>query len=429
MRRITISGIAVSGIAVSGLVALAAVLGSGAGPAAAVTRPAAVTQLAAAARAASVAAPAAGGSLTEIFPKISCVSAADCLGIEGSTGTTTVTSIARWNGSAWKRARVTLPKGTRSLDLTGVSCKGAKSCLVVGDYYMSTSSSALGHALALMYNGTSLRPTPRVPLPAAATDVTLGGVSCTTSSHCVAFGTAAGNSAAFGTTGMVTLIETWNGAKWTLHTVASPAKAAVEFSGISCVTSVYCVLAGEYFSSTGTETLYLRSWNGKKLTVMKPASLGSSKGLPIVGSVSCATLSNCGVAGIMDGSSTGTVSGFAEVWNGKTWRAATLAWPAATAESFLLGISCFGAHTCDAVGLAGSATTPSAVAEAYNGTSWALQPVPAPATGRVSILSSVSCLSAAKCVAVGETGLASAATPATMTGVWNGTSWTFDPGF
>jgi len=132
-------------------------------------------------------------------------------------------------------------------------------------------------------------------------------------------------------------------------------------------------------------------------------------------------------------SSTGTLTAFTEIWNGKTWRTAKVAWSAATTESFLIGTSCFGAHSCDAVGLTGTGPTTNAdgdpAAASYNGTSWALQTVPVPAKGRTTVLTDVKCLSAVKCVAVGETGLTSASHGATMTGVWNGKTWKFDPGF
>jgi hypothetical protein len=122
---------------------------------------------------------------------------------------------------------------------------------------------------------------------------------------------------------------------------------------------------------------------------------------------------------------------FTEVWNGKTWRTATVPWPTGTADSWLMGVSCFGAHSCDAVGLTSSGTAANSDGEpataSYNGTSWALQTVPVPAKGRTTALTDVKCLSAVKCVAVGETGLSTASSPATMTGVWNGKAWRFDP--
>jgi hypothetical protein len=164
---------------------------------------------------------------------------------------------------------------------------------------------------------------------------------------------------------------------------------------------------------------------------MKPVAVGGSKNFPLLSALSCATSSNCAVTGYLApaGSSASSFSAFTEVWNGKAWRIAAVPWPTGIGNSYPLGVSCFGAHACTAVGLSGSATAPDATAASYDGTSRTPQPVPAPAKGRAAIFSDVSCLSAASCVAVGETGLASAAGGTVMTGVWNGTAWKLNPGF
>ena len=116
---------------------------------------------------------------------------------------------------------------------------------MAGDYATSTSDTAASHALALIYNGTSLKPTPAVPLPPGTMDASLSGVSCVTMSYCVAIGEADGDSAAFGENGELALLETWNGAKWTLHTVAEASGSTVsEPTEVSCATPAFCVVAG-----------------------------------------------------------------------------------------------------------------------------------------------------------------------------------------
>ena len=145
-------------------------------------------------------------------------------------GAATPTRVARWNGSTWKGVGVTLPAGAKSADVTSVSCRAANSCLVVGDYYKSTSATAPDFPLALDYNGTSVRPTSAVPVPKGLSGVTLDAVSCTSSAHCVAVGSANGDSPAGRLE--VALIETWNGAKWTLHNVTvSPTSSSVPAGG------------------------------------------------------------------------------------------------------------------------------------------------------------------------------------------------------
>jgi hypothetical protein len=430
-------------IAISGLVALAAVLGGVAVPATAMAQPASgVRPLSAVtARAAeSARAAAAEGAVFGGVPRISCVLTSDCLAIEGTSklsdeGTAVPTRVARWNGSSWKGLGVALPTGAKSADLNAISCKGAKSCLVVGDYYKGTSSSSPDYPLTLIYNGTSLRPTPAVPLPKGATDISLTSVSCATTTHCVAI--AVSEPTGINESGPVTLIETWNGAKWTLHTVTSSAKSQVDPSVVACPTTSMCVLSGELTSLSGQNFsfgVYLGSWNGKTLTRMKAPTVGGSNNLPTPSFLSCASRTNCGVTGVMFGNlsgSTPSFTSFTEVWNGKTWQTAKTTWPKG-AQDLLLGLSCYGANSCEGVGAGAASATASsgyAVAVSYKGTTGTVQAVPAPSKGHSNTFADVSCLPWGTCVAAGETGKTTATTPATMTGLWNGKSWKLDPGF
>ena len=430
-------------IAISGLVALAAVLGGVAVPATAVAQDTTMAQPTAAVRPNTALTPqAAVGDGLSSGPLVSCTLTTDCLGVDGSSsvstgGTGTPNRVARWNGSSWKGVGMALPKGTRSDDLLGVSCRGAKSCLVVGDYYTSTSAQAENHALALSYNGTSLRPTPPVPLPKGTTAAELAGVSCATATHCVAFGVADGNAKEFGDSGALNILETWNGARWTLHAVTTAAGVMLDFSGITCPTSAFCVVAGTREgegineSSSPPSPLYLASWNGVKLTTMKPAAPGGSSVFAEFYGVSCGTPSNCAAVGNSAGTSATSLTSFTDSWNGKTWRLATVAWPKGTAESVLLDVSCYAARSCEAVGLtaANSAATQfDAAAVSFNGTAGTLQATPAPPKGYSSVFGALSCLPWGSCVAIGAIGKPTAKSAALTTGVWNGKAWKLDPG-
>jgi hypothetical protein len=425
-------------IAISGLVALAAVLGGVAVPAAARAEPASgVRPTIFGVRPAISARPADDGPITTGSPIISCVLATDCLGAEASSSLTDggpgiSTRVERWNGSSWKRLVVTMPAGVRSVDLNGISCRGAKSCLVVGDYYTSTSESAPDYPLALIYNGTSLKPTPAVPTPKGLDGVTLDGVSCATATHCVAVGTANGYTKSARADLEVAMIETWDGAKWTLHNVtASSASSMLQVAGISCATGSFCVLDGDSFtvsSNSATIGTWLAAWNGKNLTRMK------STVAMMPTAVSCATVSNCAVTGInpdIASNAAATTTSSTEIWNGNVWRPATVTWPKGTGESMTFGLSCYAAHSCEMVGLDGPAAENSedAVAVSFTGTASRRQVVPAPAKGDSTVLTGVSCLPSGTCVAVGETGKTNSSSSSVMTGVWNGRPWRLDRGF
>jgi hypothetical protein len=235
------------------------------------------------------------------------------------------------------------------------------------------------------------------------------------------------------------IIETWNGAKWTLHTPAGliGKTTLLQPTIVSCATSTFCVLAGQainFNSDSAPVTLYLGSWNGKKLTTMKPVTFSGKVDLSPPTGLACATSSNCAVTGSeTNGANSGAseVTAFTEIWNGRTWRLGTVTWPKGDSDS-LQGVSCYDAHACEAVGVdgRGGETSPvDAAAVAFNGTTGTLQAVRTPSKGHADLLAAVSCLPWGDCVAIGETGKTTATTPALMTGVWNGKAWKLDPGF
>jgi hypothetical protein len=409
-------------IALSGLVALAAVLGVVAVPAAA------------SAQSTAGAAAAATDSIQARQPMLSCATATNCLGFGGvsiiSNAVPVPARVARWNGSTWKGVGLTLPKGDRYAELTGVSCRAANSCVVVGLGDKSANAGG-GQALALAYNGTSLRPL-AVPLPKATTASILQGVSCATARDCVAVGIAGGRTAAFGKEGIVTIVETWNGSRWSERTLSAPGKALL-LSNVSCSPARYCMLAGDAVNANYDLSLYLASWNGKKIAAMKPPALDATYLESSMG-LSCASRSSCALVGTVQHLGSGFTTAVAEIWNGATWRPASVRWPQGTLSSELLGVSCYAAGRCVAAGdfapAAGASfdDTDYATAVSIDGAAGALQPVPVAASSSYSALSGVSCPTARSCVAIGVAQSASGAW-ALISKTWNGRAWKFGPGF
>jgi hypothetical protein len=351
----------------SGLVALAALFGS-AMPAAAASPPSSASP---------GASPVAVGLV--LAGKVSCGSAKTCLavGVTLSANSASAT-VEAWNGTAWKSVSVHAPKGASFVGLSGVSCQSPTYCLVTGEYVISGQHGG-PRPFALTWNGTSMRPTPAPPLPKGVTNGMLGGVSCVAVTSCVAVGTSFGNS-------LDAFVETWHGAKWTLHTIPpSKGSAFLQVNGVSCLSLTRCVVAGETVSGTTASTgVLLAWWNGKTLTPKKvPLPAGASN--PIIADVSCASLANCAAVGdeINVSPSGSTVTGFAftEVWNGTAWKVTKIARPKGISASFLFGVSCPAAHHCVAAGGAGSGNVGHATAMSWNGRAWTTQHVPAPAKG------------------------------------------------
>jgi hypothetical protein len=112
----------------------------------------------------------------------------------------------------------------------------------------------------------------------------------------------------------------------------------------------------------------------------------------------------------------------AEHWNGSTWAIQSTPSPAGSGDTALESVSCPALDDCIAVGFAQPAGSTRALAERWNGTSWAIQTVPNPAGASLARFASVSCVSTTACTAVGVE--ATGSDNGGLVERWNGTSWT-----
>jgi hypothetical protein len=117
----------------------------------------------------------------------------------------------------------------------------------------------------------------------------------------------------------------------------------------------------------------------------------------------------------------------AEGWDGTSWALRPSPNPTGAADSDLSGISCTSATACTSVGNyingAGARVT---LAERWNGTDWTIQPAPNPTGAAASHLSGISCTSPTACTAVGYY-VDGNEVQATLAERWNGTSWAIQP--
>jgi DNA-binding XRE family transcriptional regulator len=128
------------------------------------------------------------------------------------------------------------------------------------------------------------------PNPSSSFDI-LDGVSCASSSGCIAVGRqgAAGASTH-------TLAEKWDGTAWKAVSTLNPSKRFDELLGVSCFSPANCAAVGE---QGGTATL-TESWNG--LSWNAPATPDPSPVEDILSGVSCPNASTCQAAGSYDAS-------------------------------------------------------------------------------------------------------------------------------
>jgi hypothetical protein len=304
-----------------------------------------------------------------------------------------------WNGTSWTLQAPVQPAGATPNSFSGVSCVSAKDCEAAGSYYNAAAKQV---SLAEAWNGTSWK-IQATPNPAKGSAITLTGVSCVSASFCEASGSNHNGSAAFA--------EKWNGTAWQLQ--SAPGKGAL--AAVSCVSASFCEAVGTMATQSGTGPL-AETWNGTAWSTQAlPAPAGAS--LSAATGVSCTSVDLCEAVGTYNDN-----TAFAATWNGSSWTLQTVPSPAGASTTVLDGVSCAAAGACEAIGYQASSSGSGPLAEAWNGTAWAAQATPLPASAVAGSLAGVSCTSVGACTAAGYYFNASG-TELTLAEVWNGTSW------
>jgi hypothetical protein len=273
----------------------------------------------------------------------------------------------------------------------GVTCPRATSCWAVGD----ETASGVTRTLIEHWNGAkwSLTVSPSVP---GSSDTFLSGVSCSARPDCWAVG-----SAAIGSAKQEPIAEHWNGRKWSLAVLPEPAGLATDvLFGVWCPAATRCWAVGSAAPKQGVPSRPMAEhWTGKKWSVVATRAAG---GLNLTG-VFCRRDTDCWAVGA------GDLGGLAEHWNGRRWSAAATP----STGGGLAGVWCPG-RDCFATGDSGF---PSAIAERWNGRKWSLTPTAPLRPGTLSILTGVSCATPTNCVAVGNGNVQ------TLAEAWRGSKW------
>lgn len=343
---------------------------------------------------------------------VSCTSAASCtaVGSESTTATSQVPVAEYWDGSNWSAQPVPNRRfqGVGS-QLAAVSCTSRDACTAVGQR-----GGGLFASLAERWDGRrwAVQPSP----PGKATR--LLGVDCTSAASCTAVGLYSPPAR------LLALAEHWNGARWTRrHTPpAAPGAGGVQLNGIGCSSAAACTAVGQADSTPPV----IERWNGTRWVMQRSPSV-RNPGPGQLMAVSCPAATVCfavGNAGGTNGPSNFGGLALAERWNGTTWVIQRLPQPAGTKSSSLYGISCSSPTACTAVGEfnLGRNGRSLTAAEHWNGTRWAIQHTPNPPSTNPdnadASLNSVSCPSATTCVAVGRSDSGGA-----LAELWNGKTW------
>jgi hypothetical protein len=336
-----------------------------------------------------------GGQLESV----SCSAANACAAVGTAVNSQglAVTLAERWNGTAWQRQPTPQPFHTvpdSRPTLFGVSCPTSAFCAAVGTNEVLNT----GFSLADTWNGSAWT-RQSFPVPSGSTSTELEQVSCLSATFCEAVGFYQN-----GTGGTVALAAQWNGTSWLLqHLPSLVGSTRVLLTGVSCVSATFCEAVGNSF---GTGAIAER-WNGSAWHLQ--AVVGAD-----VTSVSCPSATFCEAVGFGGGA----------VWNGSSWSTQTIPSPASATFADFTGVSCVTSSFCEAVGNYGdSSGNTFSLGDVWNGTSWALQTTPNPATASVTSLSQVSCAGVTACEAAGSSQVTRNSGPVALAESWNGSSW------
>lgn len=351
---------------------------------------------------------------------VACPGPDACVAVGGQSGG----ALAEvWNGTAWRIVTVARPKGSQDTFLNGVSCPAVNACVAVGYYYVGINQKVLAEA----WNGTAWKilatPDPAGP-PGGRKMTEFTGVSCPHRDACAAVGWYWNTSDAG-----VTLAERWNGTTWKIEATPNPKGSggpSFLLNGVSCRTPDACQAVGDWqgYTSHAVGATIAESWNGaawKLQPVPNPKGYGGG----ILNGVSCPGARACAAVGDHDDSSGNSVP-LAEAWNGTAWAIHPVPDPARASDAYLAGVSCPAADACTGVGYYYNSPSGAnvALAERWDGSSWKAE-APADPTSD-TILAAVACRGADACVAVGQY-YNSSETGLTLAETWNGTTWKVQP--
>lgn len=314
-----------------------------------------------------------------------------------------------WNGKKWAIQPTPNPGGLLYSSLSAVSCASPTACAAVG-YYQRADGSSVAVAETWAGNGWAIKP---VPIPPSSDFSRLTAVSCPTASYCVAVGVYESPSIS----GQASMAATWNGSRWTVTAMPVPSGFIV-LSGVSCTSPTSCTAVG-WDDGPGVGRTLVETWNGSTWTVRHTPNPAQSTGSALT-AVSCASATSCSAVGNYTTPGSYFLS-LAEYWDGSAWKIQhTL--NATGTDTYLTGVSCPAAGACTASGyIGGGAGT---LVEVLNAGTWT--DVTPPSPGANDVLLAVSCSAATACTAVGKYDNTSGRA-VTLAEAWNGSSWAVQP--
>jgi hypothetical protein len=349
---------------------------------------------------------------------VACVAAATCESVGHFEGNAPrwLTVAERQSGSAWSLQPTPNATGAASSTLSAVTCFSGSSCLAIGNYFAADGAQL---PFAERWNGTVWTPVP-MPFPDGARQIFLPGMSCASSTWCMAVG-----SSWVPWLGLNAFVEHWDGASWSIASAPVPTdNFGSMLTGISCSAANACMAVGSYQADWAPLALVER-WDGSSWSLATTPNPSNPQGI-VLSDVSCTAISACMAVGSKPAVSSDSPT-LAARWDGATWTIlSTPAMAGAAGGSELDKIVCSSSSSCMAVGQFWPAPAPHpglSFAVRWDGATWALEPTMNPSGTDEAPLGALSCASPSDCTAVGfyvdRSGVFR-----TLAEHWNGGAWT-----
>jgi hypothetical protein len=325
-------------------------------------------------------------------------------------------ALAAPRACSWRA--VASPSRGVSATLSAVAARTARDAWAVGSY--DTGSGFL--TLIEHWNGSAWKVVPSAnPASGHHETSTLGGVVAITASNAWAVGFYEKS-----TTSFRTLVEHWNGSKWSV--VPSPNAD----SGENALAAVAAVSASDIWAvgyrhgpgapGGGDRKTLVEHWDGVKWRIVKSPSPGPARGDGFLFGVAAASADRAWAVGTEPSRFSSTL---AIGWNAMKWQAVKTANPG-QGDRFLQAVAAPSARVALAVGSDLSGNQTRALAEKWTGTTWSTVPAASPG-GDFNSLQAIAARNASQAWSVGASRANQGARFTTLIEHWNGHAWTQAP--
>lgn len=352
------------------------------------------------------------GYVRNLLNGVAAVSRSDAWAVGYAyNGSADTALVEHWHGGRWRISTSPNP-GSAGSALYGVAAVAGTSAWAVGDTLHNVVGYTVSHTLIEHWNGRrwSVQPSPN-PLPG---NDQLTGVAALSSS----------NVWAVGASDLLqrTLIEHWNGSKWQVEASPSPGSIDSVLTSVAAISPSNVWAVGYTDDMVGDNAVFhtlIEHWNGSRWAVSASPDPGIQASL--LNGVAAAGPSHVWAVGTFD---TGSIqTALIARWTGRGWT--MQASPTSAFGIDLQSATAVSGTLAWAAGYTGSRT----LAEHWNGQKWHIQHTPDPifSPDPQLALNGVAALSGSNAWAVGYSGELNNPGAKTLIEHWNGRSWQTQP--